>query len=220
MPPIGSADDRLSIDPLAVRAPRQRRTREQWNRVLDVGVQILEEGGYESFTIAAVCQRAGVPPRALYARTPTKDGLFLAVYEHGMQRVLASQAVFTEPGEWAQIRDRRERVQKAVRAVIAIFAAHAGFLRSIVLVSSAHPEVRRRGERYRQQLSGLFTAVLSPDNRSQEDRESLTAREFCFDLIFSTLVVRTAYGPELGSDRSDEELARAMATMANRYLLT
>ena len=47
---------------LEVRPPKQRRSREAWNRVLDAGVAILEEGGYDAFTIAAVCERAAVAP--------------------------------------------------------------------------------------------------------------------------------------------------------------
>jgi AcrR family transcriptional regulator len=50
-------------------------------------VELLETGGYEVFTIAAVCDRAQVAPRA-YTNGPTaKDALFLAVYEHGEARV-------------------------------------------------------------------------------------------------------------------------------------
>src|SRR4051794_7304650 len=60
-----------------IRAPPQRRSREAWIRVLDTGVALLEEGGYEAITIAAVCKRAQVAPhpvcqrarRALQSRT-------------------------------------------------------------------------------------------------------------------------------------------------------
>ena len=73
-----------SLDDLEVRPPKQQRSREAWNRVLDAGVAILEDGGYDAFTIAAVCERASVAPTAIYARTTSKDALFLAVYEHGI----------------------------------------------------------------------------------------------------------------------------------------
>lgn len=90
-------------DPLAIRPPLQRRSREAWARVLDAGVALLAEGGYEAFTIAAVCDRAQVAPRAIYARTDSKDALFLAVYEHGLARVRADQGsspTRTTGGAW------------------------------------------------------------------------------------------------------------------------
>src|SRR3954469_18447828 len=52
----------------AIRPPMQKRTREQWSRVLDAGVTLLEEGGYEAFTIPAICERAQVAVSAIYAR--------------------------------------------------------------------------------------------------------------------------------------------------------
>ncbi len=38
--------------------------------MLDAGVALLEEAGYEGFTIAAVCERAQVPPRATCSPGP------------------------------------------------------------------------------------------------------------------------------------------------------
>ena len=86
--PADATDD-IAASSLDVRPPLQRRSREAWQRVLDAGVELLEEGGYPAFTIAAVCDRAQVAPRALYTRVDTKDALFLAVYEHGIARVRA-----------------------------------------------------------------------------------------------------------------------------------
>ena len=59
----GSVVDPKALD---VRPPKQRRSRAAWRRVLDAGVAILADGGYEAFTIAAVCDRAGAAPPAIY----------------------------------------------------------------------------------------------------------------------------------------------------------
>ena len=50
--------DAVRAADLEVRPPKQERSRAAWNRVLDAGVAILEDGGYDAFTIAAVCERA------------------------------------------------------------------------------------------------------------------------------------------------------------------
>nr|WP_280860220.1 helix-turn-helix domain-containing protein [Streptomyces sp. SAI-144] len=42
------------------------------------------EGGYDAFTIAAVCERAQVAPRTIHDRTPSKEPPFRAVSEHGL----------------------------------------------------------------------------------------------------------------------------------------
>jgi len=210
MPGIAPGDDG-ALGTLVVREPRQRRTREQWDRVLDAGVSLLEEGGYEAFTIAALCERAGVAPRALYARADTKDALFLAVYEHGMSRVLASERVFDDL-------DRRatafsQRVEQAVRGLVRVFAENTDFLRAVVLISGAHPEVRRRGEVYRAAIGQRFGAFLDPPGGASDQKT-----QFCFAMVFSAMVVRVAYGPGFGPAGCLEELTEELVTMARRYL--
>ena len=217
MPGIRSADrDSLSAD-LAVREPRQQRTREQWSRVLDAGVALLEEGGYDAFTIAALCERAQVPPRALYARTDTKDGLFLAVYERGMSRVLADHAVFADAELWGHD-DHAHLVELAVRRLVSIFIDHEAFLRAVVLISNAHPEVLRRGAAYVEAIRDLFVSVLRTERTRPASGQSHDL-ELCFSLVFSAMVVRIAYGPGFGPSGDTETLTRDLVTMAQRLLL-
>ncbi len=213
---IGTIDSGQAAADVALREPRQRRTREQWDRVLDAGVQLLEEGGYEAFTIAALCRRGEVPPRALYARAATKDGLFLAVYERGMSRVLADQAAFAEPDGWAG--DDMSRISQAVNLLVKIFSDNAAFLRAVVLISGAHPEVQRRGASYRQELGDIFAAALPPIVVTSPHPDARQAHDFCFSLIFSALVVRTAYGPGFGVPGDVSAMTRELVTMAQRYL--
>ena len=218
MAAIRPDDAQRGASDLAVRAPRQRRTREQWERILDAGVRLLEEGGYEAFTIAALCERAQVPPRALYARADTKDALFLAVYEHGMLRLRTSELVFTDPDRWQGL-DYPGRIERAVLSLVSVFADNEDFLRAVVLISGAHPEVLRRGEAYREALGNLFTSVLAARSDAGVDARSLQEHEFCFSMVFAALVIRTAYGPNYGPSGDRVGLSREMVTMAQRYLL-
>src|SRR3954451_16333689 len=126
---------------LEVRPPKQQRSREAWNRVLDAGVALLEDGGYDAFTIAALCERAAVAPPAIYARTASKDALFLAVYEHGIARLRDEQAVFDDDARWAGL-SAADRVRAAVAEMVGISLRHQRFLRAVVLLSAAHAEVR------------------------------------------------------------------------------
>ena len=104
---------------LEVRPPKQQRSRERWNRVLDAGVALLEDGGYDAFTIAAVCERARVAPTAIYARTTSKDALFLAVYEHGIAGLRAEQTVFDVTDRWAGL-EPAELVRASVAEMVVI----------------------------------------------------------------------------------------------------
>jgi len=201
---------------LAIRPPLQKRSRDAWNRVLAAGAGILEEGGYEAFTIAAVCGRAQVPPRAIYARAASKDALFLAVYDHAMARIRAEHAVFDDDRRWHEL-SAAQVVTKAVREVAGIFFRHAALLRAVVLISGAHPEVYRRGSREVHALGDKFTARLLSTGCPDQPESAVRA---AFDVVFSTLVVRTAYGPGFVTpETDDEQFVRSLTEMTCGYLL-
>ncbi|MGY1604903.1 TetR/AcrR family transcriptional regulator [Geodermatophilus sp. SYSU D00815] len=206
---------------LEVRPPKQRRSREAWNRVLDAGVAILEDGGYDAFTIAAVCARAQVAPPALYARTTSKDALFLAVYEHGIGRLRAEQDVFEDHARWAGLAPP-DLVRAAVAEMVGISLRHERFLRAVVLVSAAHSEVRRRGSRYAQELGEGFLRVVlgAGDAIAHPDPEA--AVRSVFGTVFATSVIRVAYGPGFATPAptDDERFVADLGETAVRYLLT
>ncbi|MFK0119853.1 TetR/AcrR family transcriptional regulator [Streptomyces sp. NPDC090994] len=206
-------------DDLVIREPRQERTRQAWARILDAGVTLLEEGGYEAFTIAAVCERAQVAPRALYDRTTNKDALFLAVYEHGLARVVADQRVFAESGRWAGLAPT-ELITEAVTELTALFARHTAFLKPILLLSGVHPEILRRGRAHVHAFGDAFTAVLltARDHITHPDPEA-AARQ-CFATAFSACVVRTAHGADFTGPAVDHDTFTAhLALSAARTLL-
>jgi AcrR family transcriptional regulator len=203
---------------LEIRPPVQRRSREAWNRVLNAGVQLLEEGGYDAFTIAAVCDRAQVAPRALYARADSKDALFLAVYEHGLARVRADQAVLTDEERWGDLPPDQLAVQ-VVSEVAAIFFRHAAFLRAVVLISGVHAEVYRRGASYSRQLGDQVTSLLLRARDAIDNPDPETAVRAAFNAVFAALVLRIAYGPAFAGPPTDEQtFLQTLSMMVRRYL--
>jgi AcrR family transcriptional regulator len=205
---------------LEVRPPLQRRSREAWNRVLDAGVALLEDGGHEAFTIAAVCERAQVAPRALYARVDTKEALFLAVYEHGIARLLADQEAFADQAQWAGLAPA-DLVRAGVAQLVGIFLRHERFLRAVVLISAAHPEVRRRGSHYGRLLGDRFASVVLRVSGAIRHEDPEAAVRSCFGTVFATSVIRVAYGPGFAtpSPVGDDVFVAELGEAAVRHLL-
>jgi AcrR family transcriptional regulator len=207
------------LDALRIRPPRQQRTREAWSRVLDAGVALLEDGGYEAFTIAAVCQRAHVAPRAIYDRAASKDALFLAVYEHGLQRVCDDNRQFTDKSRWQGLA-AGALIDQAIHELAAIFHRHTAFLRPVVLISSVHPEIYRRGAIYSRELGDQFTTLLLHTRQQITQPDPETAISALFSTVFSSLVLRTMYGPGFATPADDDHtFVTTLSTLAQRYLL-
>src|SRR5688572_3835433 len=209
----------MDVD-LGVRPPKQQRSREAWNRVLDAGVAILEDGGYDAFTIAAVCERAAVAPTAIYARTTSKDALFLAVYEHGIAEMLAEQEVFADDARWSGL-SPAELIRSAVAEMVGISLRHQRFLGSIVLISAAHEEVARRGSRYAEGLGDGFTRVVLGVRAAIRHDDPEAAARACFGTVFATTIIRVAYGPVFATSSpvDDETFVADLGETAVRYLL-
>lgn len=212
--PISGGDTSTSI-----RAPRQKRSREAWSRVLDAGVELLSERGYEGFTIGAICDAAGVAPRFIYDRVDGKDDLFLAVYEHGLSRVRAGQSELERPERWAPL-GPDELVRGAIGEIGARFRENAPFLRSVVLLSSSVAEVAQRGAAYRGEFEGQFVGLLGRIMNDIRHDDPISAMRYCFDTAFAAWVVRVAYGPEFSAlDLDDDEFDQHLQDLGVRYLL-
>ena len=59
----------------ALRPPKQTRSRETLDRIARAALELMEEGGVESATVAAIVERAGASVGSFYARFAGKDDL-------------------------------------------------------------------------------------------------------------------------------------------------
>jgi AcrR family transcriptional regulator len=199
---------------LAINEPRQRRSREAWQRVLDAGVALVERDGYEGFTITALSEASGANPRAIYERAASKDALFLAVYEHKMARMAEQRdalfAAASQPGIAPE-----EVVRRAVAAVLRLFAGNDGFLRAIIATAPRHPVVFERGRLHTAVLGELFATALAglvPGAGPDPAR-------LAFRTVYAMAVLRTMQGPDFLAPALglDEEVAH-LSEVVERYL--
>jgi len=78
---------RRSGPDLAVKTqPAQRRATETFERILEVGAQVLAEVGIDRFSTNLVCDRAGISPPALYRYFPNKYALLCELGRRLMER--------------------------------------------------------------------------------------------------------------------------------------
>ncbi len=202
-----------------IRLPIQQRSIDAWSRVLDSGVEIMSELGYEGFTIAEICKRAEVAPRFIYDRVDDKDNLFLAVYMHGMLELADEQTELVQPGRWDMLTNS-ERISAAVHQIGQIFMTHREFLKSVVLISSSVEEISKRGAESKNQFSQQFNQMLESIHSEINHDDPQDAITACFDIVFSAWVVRVAYGREFSSlGLEDAQFDEHLQDMGIRYLL-
>jgi AcrR family transcriptional regulator len=196
----------------AIREPQQARSRASWQRVLDAGLELLEEGGYAALTVDAICARAQTTPPSVYARAGNKERLLLAIYEHAMERI-GTTAIDPEDPQWDRLAPA-ELVERAVDTICRGWLEHAALLRPIVHRAAHDEEIFRRGSQVSRELGSGFRAVLAKAGIGRRDAD------LCFRLIYAAMVQRVMYGEGFESDvrLSNAALVRGLRENAVRYL--
>jgi len=190
----------------AVRAPKQARTRESWQRILDIGLELLEEGGTEALSISEVCRRGAVSPPSLYARVDGRAGLFTAVWEHGMTRVHATEAILLARERSDGSAD--EQARAAARILAGVFTAHARFLRPVIAAASTDATLRSGGSaESRSFLTALVTSMPRCAERAYDIARTL----------YAECVLHTLYGADFLAEagESDAEFEERLERIAS-----
>jgi len=85
-----------------IRPPQQQRSRASFERVLEAATDLLNEEGYQGFTLGEVSRRARVSIGSIYARVASKDALFYAIHERVMTQIGQENAAFSDRARWAR----------------------------------------------------------------------------------------------------------------------
>lgn len=202
-----------------IRPPLQKRSQESLDRVLQAGLEVIQEKGLDGFTLQEVSQRASVSVGSIYGRVASREALIMAVYEYAM-------AWTTEQDE---IRRDAERDDLATRERIEALAAdaawemlgHADVLSVFMRHAPMVPWILTRAAEKSQETAEVFTAAVLKDRDQIRHPEPAVAVDVAFRMVYCTTARRITHGPQFESARkvSDKVLVREMARAIADYLL-
>ena len=115
---------------ISVRPPKQKRSQKSLERVLEASTRLLQESGFDAFTIQDVSQRAEVSVGAIYARFGTTESLLRAVQRHAMESIGAEHGALAA-ADGRPDEPVRDVIARAVQAVAAIFRGNEELLRAL-----------------------------------------------------------------------------------------
>ncbi len=208
------------VEPELLRPPLQNRSRESLERVLVAGKKLLEEKGWEGFTVQEVSRRAKVSVGSIYARAPSKDALILAVYDRALVDIVAEQERLQDDSRWEGM-EPRELIVEAVRDVTSVMLRHQKILRVFMNRSPVDDVVRARAYEQIQSLATRWEELLLRHAKAITHEDPALAIEVAFRMAFATFQRRVQFGPDFGAYRkvSDEMLLDEVGRAVAAYLL-
>ena len=142
----------------AVRLPKQKRSRESYERVLDAAHGLLEENGFEGFTVQEVAVRANVSVGAIYERFGNKETLLRTVHA----RLMDTIADFPADGPAQEPASAGEVITLLVGSVAATMGAHRAVLRAFMHLGALDQVISERGSLESIALARRFKEALAP----------------------------------------------------------
>ena len=208
-------------DPDALRPPLQHRSRASLERVLEAGQELLEEKGWDGFTVQEVSRRAKVSVGSIYARAPSKEALILAVYDRAIAALQEEQRLLRDEDTWEGL-TLAEVVRRAVELTADLMLRHEPILRVVMNRAAVDPVIRERGAAQVRVLAEQWEELVLRHRGEIAHADPQLAVEMAFRLMFSTLARRVSLGSAFGAyrDLDDPQLAAELARAVSAYLIS
>lgn len=207
------------VDRTTVRPPKQQRSRASLERVLDASTRLLEDEGFEGFTIQDVSQRAGVSVGAIYARFGSKVGLLRAVHKTAMEAMQAEHEGLAEHD--ARTVDARATIIAAVRRLGEIFLRRKDLLRAFMHLGAVDDVIAARGSESSIDLAHRFVEAILEHRGEIRHPDPELAVDVAYRMAYCTFARQVMYGSTFESDRPIEwpELVDEVGSACVAYLL-
>jgi AcrR family transcriptional regulator len=212
----------VSSEPSSVPPALQARSRVTQDRIFAAGTRLLEEGGPEALTVAAVAAAAGVAVGSVYRRFGDKERLLLAIQARFTEDFRAEFSQRVADTGLTSAAPPAEMIGAAVTGMAETFRAHAPLLRVFMLLGTQNPAVLAEGSTASIQGGRTFrdTVMLAASAlRHHVDVEA--AIDFAYRLTYAGCAHRVIHGEHLESARplSWEQLIGQLRAAVTAYLL-
>lgn len=204
---------------LAFRPPRQRRSQESLERILDAAESLIRERGFDSMTIAEVVQRSGSSVGSLYGRFHNKLGLLQAVQVRYHARV--QNGIFTAfSGDHPSDESLAEAVARIVGVLSHQVLSDPELFRAFVLQAVFDPGVRAQGERTNAERRDKVVEILMSHRDEIHHPDPGQAARWLYSMLMAALRERVTYGEgaELSGGFADEVFVAELTRTAACYM--
>jgi len=209
------------LDTAHTHAPKQSRSRQSFDRMIEAAKEILHEGGLAALTLAEVSRRSRVSIGSIYCRVDSKEDLIRAVQ---------ASSLYAMEHEFAALVNRvrrkalplRELVPAIVRELAQYLRRHAPLLNAFIERGAQDPVVASVGRKAYAQNALDFKLILLERHAEFRHPDAEHAAATCFTVVYGALARYLGLGGhvESGAGEGDwKQLVEDLGQMALAFLV-
>ncbi len=197
------------------KAPRQKRSRESLEKLLDAAEDQIRHGGLESLTINSVVSRVGLSVGAFYARFPDKTALLHAVQDrfHNRLEPLIQAQMLADAASCATL---AEALDAAIEVLVSHVTGERELSRAFMMMSVFDPVLRARGEAVNRLRREVLSEILMAYREEIGHPDPALAIDVAYGMYAAVVRGRLIFGLEhelyygIGNTAFYGELKRAL----------
>lgn len=167
-------------------APKQLRSRESFERVLDAATRLLAEKGYAQLTLSELSRRAKVSIGSIYCRVQSKEDLVRLVQVRALEQYELEFAALINRLRRKEL-PLTELVPAAVRELAEFHRRHAAILSAFMQRALEDTVIEATGRKAYAQTVIDFKMLLLERRREIRHPDPDHAVEACHSVIYSSL---------------------------------
>lgn len=210
------------MDTLYARTPKQRRSRESYERMVEAAIEILREKGLEGLTLSEVSRRSRVSIGSIYCRVQSKEHLLREVQARVLGEMEHEFAMLVN-----RVRRRmlplRELVPVLVRELALFLRRHATLLNAFMQQAQRDEHMAAEGQRSYSQAMLDFKLLLLEHQTDFGHPDPERATSACFIIVYGALArylgLGAIPGEHSGAGEGDwKQLVEDLGLMALAFL--
>jgi len=200
-----------------VRPPRQARSQQTLERLLDAAEKLIDEKGLDGVTVADIAKQAGSSVGAFYARFSDKEGLLHCVFERFNEQARATADAALIPERWSRV-GLRDAFEEMVSFLAQVLRERRGLIVAMYARTAVDPSMKALAELLHGHLAGKLLSLLEQRQTALRHPDPEVAANVVVWMVLSSLQSRVIYADQAPPLLSDAVVAREVALMVSTYL--
>ena len=160
----------MSLDPQSETCsskPQVMEMEERSRRILEIAVELAEEGGFDAVRQRDVAAKAGVALGTLYKRFPSKEGILVAALELETDKLVKRIEAQPIPGDTPL-----ERINGLFKTITRGLCRKPNLAKALIkALTSGEPELTEKVAGYHTKMKAVITGTIAEDDREPTDTE-------------------------------------------------